>query len=73
MSGPPDGGDFKLGEGDARDSFGRLYNFPREDALRAAYAAIPDWSFIDTLVYEDGGFDGVTRDWMALTLHKDQA
>lgn len=61
---------FKLGTGDARDTFGRLYNFPSDGDLRDAYVAIPGWEFFDTLVYEDGGFDGVTRDWMAVTMLK---
>ena len=61
---------FKLGTGDARDTFGRLYNFPGADDLRAAYAAISSWEVFETLVYEDGGFDGITRDWMAVTVRK---
>lgn len=64
---------FKLGDGDARDSFGRLYSFPAESALRAAYAAVPGWRFAETLIYEDGGFDGVMRNWMAVTMQKDAA
>ncbi|GAA0276575.1 class I SAM-dependent methyltransferase [Alteraurantiacibacter aestuarii] len=64
---------FKLGEGEARDTFGRLYNFPPEEELRAAYAAIPDWDFVDVLRYEDGGLDKVMRDWMAITMHKKPA
>lgn len=62
---------FKLGNGDARDSFGRLYSFPSQADLRAAYAAVPDWHMVEAQVYEDGGFDGVMRDWMALTVQKD--
>ncbi len=61
---------FKLGEGEARDTFGRLYNFPTEADLRAAYAAIHDWDFADVLRYEDGGLDKVMRDWMAITMQK---
>jgi SAM-dependent methyltransferase len=64
---------FKLGNGDARDSFGRLYNFPTGADLRAAYAGVRGWRFVETQAYEDGGFDGVMRDWMAVIMQKDPA
>ena len=66
---------FKLGNaekrGDDRDSFGRLYCFPAAEDLVAAYNTVPGWRCITREVYEDGGFDGVMRDWMAVTMQKD--
>lgn len=66
---------FKLGRGvaggDARDIFGRLYNFPTADELRAAYLAVPGWRMVEASVYQDGGLDKVLRDWMAVTMQKD--
>ncbi|MFC3097521.1 class I SAM-dependent methyltransferase [Alteraurantiacibacter palmitatis] len=64
---------FKLGDGDARDMFGRLYNFPTADALRAAYLAVPGWRIGEARTYQDGGLDKVLRDWMAVTMQKDPA
>lgn len=64
---------FKLGEGDARDMFGRLYNFPTEADLRAAYLAVPGWQMVEARIYQDGGLDKVLRDWMAVTMQKDAA
>lgn len=63
---------FKLGDGEARDTFGRLYNFPPEEDLRAAFAAVADWDFVHVLRYEDGGLDKVMRDWMAITMRKSE-
>ncbi len=60
---------FKLGIGEHRDDFGRLYNFqPRED-LMALYEA-RDWEIIEALDYQDGGMDKVLRPWIALTVRK---
>lgn len=62
---------YKLGDGEGRDSFGRLYNFPPADWLTAQYEAVGGWAVADTRLYIGGGFDKVQRDWIALTLRKD--
>jgi SAM-dependent methyltransferase len=64
---------FKLGEGDARDEFGRLYNFPPRADLLAAYEDVPGWHLVETDDYRDGGLDKVLRDWIALTVRKEPA
>lgn len=61
---------FKLGQGADRDSLGRLYTFASEAEMQATYAAVLGWEIVEAAVYEDGGFDGVMRDWMALTMSK---
>ena len=55
---------FKAGDGGARDSLGRYYNFPDEARLRAAYAAAGDWAELELRHGRGGGFDGVMRDWL---------
>lgn len=61
---------YKLGDGDDRDSFGRLYNFaPREHLLRLYLDA--GWQMKDIFDYRDGGLDKVERDWIAITARKD--
>lgn len=61
---------FKLGTGAGRDSLGRLYTFASEAEMRAAYASGSGWEMAEAAVYKDGGFDGVMRDWMAVTMQK---
>ncbi len=60
---------YKLGQGDDRDSFGRLYSFaPREQLLDLYRQA--GWE-LDTIEdYRDGGLDKVMRDWIAITARK---
>jgi len=61
---------YKLGRGEGRDALGRLYNFPDEAWLRAQYAAVPGWTIREAERFAAGGFDGVARDWIALTVRK---
>ncbi|TIX50368.1 class I SAM-dependent DNA methyltransferase [Alteraurantiacibacter aquimixticola] len=60
---------YKLGDGEHRDSFGRLYNFPPRAELMALYAA-QDWEILEAHDYKDGGLDKVLRDWIAITVRK---
>jgi SAM-dependent methyltransferase len=55
---------YKAGEGPGRDSLGRYYNFPSEDALKAAYQAGGPWLWLKIEHAEGGGYDGVARDWL---------
>lgn len=60
---------YKLGDGDDRDRFGRLYNFaPRQHLLDLYKKA--DWVMEDVLDYRAGGLDKVMRDWIAITARK---
>ena len=60
---------YKLGQGDARDDLGRLYNFaPREDLL-AMYRQL-GWDLVDLNDYRAGGMDNVERDWIAITAQR---
>ncbi|MGB3739962.1 MAG: class I SAM-dependent methyltransferase [Pontixanthobacter sp.] len=58
---------YKLGHGEARDTFGRLYNFYDADALIALYDSVPDLHVETASAYASGGFDGVDRQWLAIT------
>ena len=61
---------FKAGDGGARDSLGRYYNFPDEARLRAAYAAAGPWAQIELRHGQGGGFDGVMREWLHVEVVK---
>lgn len=61
---------FKLGDGEGRDSLGRLYNFPSRDWLCARYAETAGWEIVEAVEYTGGGFDNVQREWLALTLQR---
>ncbi len=61
---------FKLGEGEGRDDLGRFYSFPHADWLVDMYRAEPRLSVAAFDRYEGGGFDGVARDWAAVTVRR---
>jgi SAM-dependent methyltransferase len=62
---------YKLGNSESRDSFGRLYNFPERDWLYDRYGDVGGWAIVDAKSYIGGGFDKVQRNWIALTVRKD--
>ncbi|HEX3406401.1 MAG TPA: class I SAM-dependent methyltransferase [Caulobacteraceae bacterium] len=64
---------YKLGAGEGRDRFGRYYNFPTEAALLAAYATAGPWASLDSGDAIGAGYDGVTRNWMMLTVTRPSA
>lgn len=60
---------YKLGDGDARDNLGRLYNFaPRADLLDLYRCC--GWELVQLDDYRAGGMDKVERDWIAITARK---
>jgi len=61
---------YKLGTAEGRDAFGRFYNFPDPDWLTAQYHAIPGWLIVQDERSLGGGFDGVEREWINLTVRK---
>lgn len=61
---------FKLGNGEGRDKFDRLYNFPTREDLVGMYETACDWSIEEAQDYESCGFDAIDRDWLALTVRK---
>ena len=60
---------YKLGDGEARDALGRLYNFQPRDDLMALYDA-QDWEIVEAHDYRDSGMDKVMRDWIAMTVRR---
>lgn len=60
---------YKLGEGDDRDRFGRLYNFAPRPVLMDLYEKA-GWIMERVEDYRDGGLDKVERDWIAITARK---
>jgi len=61
---------FKAGDGEARDKFGRLYNFPNEERLRADFARSGSWPDLDIRAGRGNGYDGVNRVWFYCTAVK---
>lgn len=57
---------YKLGDGDDRDTFGRLYNFSPRDHLLDLYRDA-GWQLDEIEDYRGGGLDKVERDWIAIT------
>lgn len=60
---------YKLGYGDARDTFGRLYNFSPRSHLLDLYRQA-NWDLTEVEDYRAGGLDKVERDWIAITAQK---
>ncbi len=60
---------YKLGTGEGRDEFGRLYSFPPRAELVALYGDA-GWELPGMLDYRAGGADEVERDWIAITARK---
>ncbi len=58
---------YKLGDGEERDTLGRLTNLPDEDWLAKTYRDA-GFQIVATERYSGKGAGGVKRDWCALTL-----
>jgi SAM-dependent methyltransferase len=61
---------YKLGDGGGRDSLGRYYNFPSREKLTATYAAAGEWASLAMEEGQSGGFDGVPRTFLLVTVVK---
>lgn len=59
---------YKAGEADGRDKLGRYYNFPTRVELESAYAQAGPWADIDIRKASGGGYDGVRRTWLHVTV-----
>ena len=55
---------FKAGTGEGRDEFGRYYNYPTPQALRAYFRAAADWTGLELLEVDGGGYDGKPTRWL---------
>ena len=55
---------FKAGDGPARDSLGRYYNFPSREGLETAFRMSAPWSALTIETRPGGGYDGVERTWL---------
>ncbi len=60
---------YKLGNGENRDTLGRLNNFPDSAWLKSIYRSA-GFEIIDAEQYKGQGCDGMQRDWLALTVRK---
>ncbi len=54
---------FKAGEAEGRDRFGRYYNYPSAEWLRATYGA-EAWHSLDIAAESGGGYDGEPTRWL---------
>jgi SAM-dependent methyltransferase len=64
---------YKGGGVEGRDRFGRYFNYPDADHLRAIYSAAGDWAEMDVLSGMGGGYDGVQGPWHIITVQKPMA
>jgi SAM-dependent methyltransferase len=60
---------YKLGNGEARDTLGRLFNFPNAEWLLATYREA-GLEVVETDRYRGSGADNITRDWLGLTVRR---
>lgn len=61
---------FKAGEGEGRDGFGRYYNYPSPEALRAYYAAAADWASTEMTEIMGSGYDNLPTRWLWMVARK---
>ncbi|MEO1967509.1 MAG: class I SAM-dependent methyltransferase [Sphingomonadaceae bacterium] len=62
---------YKLGDGKGRDLLGRLHNFPDRRWLEDAYR-MASFAIVECEQFRGEGADGTVRDWLALTVRKEQ-
>lgn len=61
---------YKLGEGELRDRFGRLYNNPDGPQLCALYEAAGDWRLELFTRFDGVGYDGEPVRWGAVLMNR---
>lgn len=61
---------YKEGEGGERDALGRYYNFPTRDVLARTYRESALWHDLLLDVSPGGGYDGVARTFLHVTVRK---
>ena len=61
---------FKQGDGGGRDTLGRYYNYPSREKLTATYAQAGNWTAFAIEEGPSGGYDGVSRIFMHVTVVK---
>lgn len=61
---------FKAGSGEGRDTFGRYYNYPDADTLRAHYQAAATWADLTLVSVMGSGYDNVPTPWLWMTARK---
>ena len=61
---------FKSGNREGRDDLGRYYNFPDRDWLERQYREAVNWAEIIIELGKGSGYDGVEREWIAITAKK---
>lgn len=61
---------FKAGSGEGRDTFGRYYNYPDADTLRAHYVAAANWADLTLASVMGSGYDNAPTPWLWMTARK---
>lgn len=62
---------YKLGDGEGRDRFGRLHNFPDPRWLEDCYA-VAGFATQEPVTFRGEGADGDVWDWLAMTVRKER-
>jgi SAM-dependent methyltransferase len=58
------GAGYKAGTKEGRDCFGRYFNYPDEQWVRASYGQAADWAELTVERRVGSGYDGVVTDWL---------
>ncbi|KQM54501.1 SAM-dependent methyltransferase [Sphingomonas sp. Leaf208] len=61
---------YKAGVGEGRDQFGRYYNYPSSEVLRAAYLAAGPWLSLEIDEQQGGGYDDQPTQWVSVTARR---
>jgi SAM-dependent methyltransferase len=61
---------FKTGDAEGRDRFGRYYNYPSVAEIEAAYGVAADRELVSVEEYEGGDYSGGRRPWVAITARR---
>ena len=62
---------YKAGDAEGRDTLGRYYNFPDRAWLEQQYRSAAPWQSLEWETGTGGGYDGVEREWIAITARKE--
>lgn len=61
---------FKTGQAEGRDGFGRYYNYLSAEEVEAAYRGSAAWEILSVAEYEGGDYGGRRRPWVAITARR---
>lgn len=61
---------FKAGDREGRDAYGRYYNYLTANEVSTAYERSAEWKILSLTEYLGGGYDGLQGPWVGITARK---